>query len=96
MKSEKAKADFDRLQRIVAEYDGTLSNLCAKLHGHNLNEDDHLFDVNFGTILGTVKAENGRFRLLTYGIEVYDKEGGFMGCFSYAEIVNGLMTTTSG
>ena len=63
--------DYLELKNIITDYpcDKSLHDLCVHLGGHN-EFSDHLFDVNFKSIIATVLKEDGLFKL-SPSIEYY-------------------------
>lgn len=76
---EKAKIDYEELLRAVKQTykDYSLAKMCKALLGHNLDEKEGLFDVNFGCITATV-FKNGKDFCLSDSMEVWDDEEGSM------------------
>ena len=69
---ENAINDITELKETCRKHTGTLEELCNKLDGHNLDtEIDHLFDVNYRSILTTVKEVNGKFIVQESEVCVY-------------------------
>ena len=68
---EHAIYDIYDLKEICRKYVGSLEDLCKELGGHNLDTKDHYFDINYNSILTTVKEVNGKFEVLKREVYVY-------------------------
>ena len=67
--------DIEELDQVIKDNkDLTLKELCVKLNGHNYDSRDNYFDLNFKSLLTTVRIENGIIIQQKTGITVYDDE----------------------
>lgn len=68
---EHAIYDITDLKEVCRKYVGSLESLCEELGGHNLDTKDRYFDINYKSILTTVKEVNGKFEVLEKEVCVY-------------------------
>lgn len=68
------KKQYDELNLIISNFKGTLKELCDNLGGHNFNELDNMFDLNYKDCCFTIELKDNTF-IITGGIEVYDDNG---------------------
>lgn len=68
---EKAHADYLELSNIIAEFKGTLQELCEKLGGFYIQADFESFDLNYKSLTATIYEENGT-RYIYEFVDVWD------------------------
>lgn len=82
-----AKKDYLKLKEIVENYNGTIEELCKELGGHNYDEDEKYFDLNYGRLCSTVKEEDDKI-ILSEWVDIYDRyENVFMSCMTAEDLL---------
>lgn len=70
-KLKQGLADYNELTQIVAEFDGTLAELCDKLNGYNL--EDTFFDCNYKSITATIDITDKQTGIeVSHTIDIWD------------------------
>lgn len=72
MGKEEIKKQYNELKVIINNFSGTLQELCDKLGGHNFDELENFFDLNYKNCCFTIQLKDNAFKIIG-SVEVYDE-----------------------
>lgn len=84
---DKAIKNFEELNKIVNEFNGSIKELHEKLNGFNFDND--YFDVFYGCLTATIEEIDGKFIIREDGTEVWnDKDNYMIGYYDEVKTAN--------